>query len=104
MCEGNVVVPTVRSEDPNPGDLVRIQSVLFPRPDVIEAFRVRDPRVLRRVGKVGIVLSSERIVSKPGRMRFGPTPEWTWCKVQFDDCDLGFFAHELVVVERGLAR
>jgi hypothetical protein len=101
---GNAAVPTVRPEDPNVGDLVRIQSVLFPRPDVIEAFRVRDPKVLRCAGKVGIVLSSERIASKPGRMRFGPSPEWTWCKVQFDDCELGFFAFELVVVERALTR
>jgi hypothetical protein len=95
-------MPKVRPEDPNPGDLVRIQSVLFPRPDVIECFRVRDPRVLRRVGTVGIVVTSERIHSKPGRMRFGPTPEWTWCKVQFSDCELGFFANELIIVERAL--
>ena len=94
---------TVRPEDPGPGDLVQIQPVLYPRPDVIELFRVRDPRVLRCAGKVGIVMSAERISSKPGRMRFGPTPEWTWCKVQFDDCDLGFFAHELVIVERAPA-
>ena len=86
--------------DPRPGDLVQIQAVLYPRPDVIELFRVRDPRTLRCAGKVGIVMSSKRICSKPGRMRFGPTPEWTWCRVQFDDCELGFFAHELKVIER----
>jgi hypothetical protein len=90
----------VQPTDPRPGDLVQIQPVLFPRPEVIELFRVRDPRTLRCVGKIGIVMTVARVTSKPGRMRFGPTPEWTWCQVAFDDCELGFFAQELAVKER----
>ena len=90
----------MNSTDPQPGDLVQIQPVLYPRPAVQETFRIRDPRVLHCAGKVGIVTSTRVVESKPGRMRFGPTPIWTWCKVQFDDCELGFFAHELVVLEK----
>ena len=92
----------MKTTDPQPGDLVHIQPVLYPRPDVIELFRVRDRRVLRCAGKVGIVTSSRVVESTPGRMRFGPTPIWTWCQVQFDDCELGFFAHELVILEKAL--